>query len=174
MKILQKLSLRVILFQLLALHLFGNAFFRFYYFLNADLCECILKSIEQRDFVDCWAPYSDQTLGELLSEPFHYLFYGLLFGIIAISIFNAVKKRSVLNTVLIVILYISGMFVGVFSERYLDSWIHFLGKLFSKKIGISNLIASLITFSIALLLVWLSAKNKLPSNKDKECIGLPL
>ena len=167
-KLLKKFSVRLILFQLLAIYLFGNAFFRFYYFVNADLCECILKSSGRDDYFDCWAPYSDQTLGELISEPFHYLFCGLLFGIIAVSIFNAIRKKSVLNTVLIAILYVLLMFSGAFSNRYLDSWIHFLGNLFSKKIGISNLIASLIAFSMALLLVWLSVKNKLPSNKEKN------
>lgn len=168
MKILQKLSLRVILFQLLALYLFGNAFFRFYYFVKADFCECILRSIEREERFKCWAPYSDQTLGELISEPFHYLFYGLLFGIVVISIFNILKKLHFLNILLVIVLYVLLLFVKGFSDRYLDSWIHFLGNLFSKKIGISNLIASLIAFSIALLLVWLSAKNKLPSNKEKN------
>jgi hypothetical protein len=167
MKIIQKLSFRLILFQLLALHLFGNAFFRFYYFVHADFYESVFKNGKEV-LVNYLGLHPNQSVTNLVLAPFYYKFYGLLFGIIVVSIFNAIKKRSVLNTLLILILYILGMFVGAFSERYLDSWIHFLGKLFSKKIGISNLIASLIAFSMALLLVWLSAKNKLPSNKEKN------
>lgn len=167
-KLLQKVSIRIILFQLLALQLFSDAFFRFYYFLKADLCDCVLSSKSREESYLCWEHYSDKPLGELISEPIHYLLYGLLFGIVVISIFNALKRRSVFNTILIVILYILLMFTGAFSGRYLDSWIYSFGNLFSKRIGISNLIASLIAFSSALLLVWLSVKKKLPSTKEKN------
>lgn len=167
MNLLRKLSVQLILFQVVALYLFDTAFFRFHYFLRADLYEYFFATGKE-GLVHYLRVHPGQTLPELIAEPFYYAFYGLLFGLIVVSIFNALKKKSVLNTVLVAILYVLLMFAGAFSGRYLDSWIYFLGKLFSKKIGISNLIASLSAFSLALLLVWLSVQNKLPSNKEKN------
>lgn len=167
MKIIRKLSIRLILFQALAIHLFGIAFFRFYYFLNADFYECLFRSdYESRPL--CWEPYKDQTLGSLISEPFYYIYYGLCFGVLLIITINLIKRKSFYNTLLIIVIYILLMYIGAFSNRYLDSWIYSFARLFSKKIGISNLIASLILFFMALLLVWGSVKNKLLSKTGTD------
>lgn len=167
MGIIRKLSIRLIVFQVLAIHLFGIAFSRFYYFLNADLCECILKSVANRSH-PCLDEFSIYKIGDVIAGSIYYMLYGLLFGIIVVSIINAVKKKAILNTVLVAALFIILFLIGAFSNRYLDSWIFSLGRLFSKKIGISNFIASLIGFSAALLLVWVSVKNKPLSKTETD------
>ena len=158
MRLLQKLSIRLILFQLLALHLFGNAFFHFYYFLKADFYECIMRN-NPGSIRSCWEPYKDQTLGSLISQPFYFMFYGLCFGVLLIIPFNLIKKKSLWNTALIIILYIFLMYIRAFSDKYLDSWIYSFGRIFSDKIWLSDLIASLTSFVIGLVLIWLSVKN---------------
>lgn len=170
MGIIRKLSIRLILFQILAIHLFGNAFFRFHYFLNADLYECMFKNYPKTN-LDCLEThYISVSIGNLLMAPIYYMLYGLLFGIILISIVNAIKKKAVLNTLLVAAIFVVLFLIGAFSNRYLDSWIYSLGRLFSKKIGISNLMASLISFSSALLLVWLSVRNKLLSKTETDYV----
>jgi FtsH-binding integral membrane protein len=163
--VLQKLSIRLILFQCLAVYLFGDAFFRFYYFLNADLYECLFRTNDNNP-VDCLENYPDKTVGELMTAPIHYMLYGLLVGIIVISIVNVRKKKPILNTVLVAALFIVLFLIGAFADRYLDSWIYSLGRIFSKKIVISNLIAAQIAFLTALGLVWFSVKNK--RNKEEK------
>jgi hypothetical protein len=163
--VLQKLSIRLILFQCLALYLFGNAFFRFYYFLNADFYECIFRT-HRNNPLDCMKNYPDKSIGELIAGPIHYMLYGLLVGIIVVSIVNAIKKKPILNTVLVAALFIVLFLTGAFTDRYLDSWIYSLGRMFSKKIVISNLIAAQIAFLTALGLVWFSVKNK--RNKEEK------
>jgi hypothetical protein len=165
MKIIRKLSIKLILFQILALHLFGNAFFHFYYFLNADFYECIMRS-NPESIRSCWEPYKDQTLGSLISQPFHFMFYGLCFGVLLIILINLIKKKSLWNVVLITILYIFLMYIRAFSDKYLDSWIYSFGRTFSDKIWLSDLIASLTSLVIGLLLILLSLKNNF-SKKEK-------
>ncbi|WP_430406989.1 hypothetical protein [Fluviicola sp.] len=167
MGIIRKLSIRLLLFQVLAIHLFGIAFFRFYHFLNADLFECLLENYPE-SVSPCAKYFANRTVGEIITAPIYYMLYGLLFGIILVSIVNAIRKKAVLNTVLVAALFIVLFLIGAFSNRYLDSWIYSLGRLFSKKIGISNFIASLITFSTALLLVWVSVNNKLLSKTETD------
>ena len=163
MKPLQKLSIRLILFQILALHLFGNAFFHFYYFLRADFYECIMRSGPE-SIRSCWEPYKDQTLGSLISQPFHFMFYGLCFGVLLIITINLIRKKSLWNVVLLIIIYIFLMYIRAFSDKYLDSCIYSFGRFFSAKIWLSDLIASLTSFAIGLVLLWLSVK----SNSSKK------
>ncbi|AEA45806.1 hypothetical protein [Fluviicola taffensis] len=165
MKIIRKLSVRLILFQVLAIHLFGIAFSRFYYFLDADLYECLLKN-QFESVSNCMEHFSNRTIGEMMATPIHYMLYGFLFGIILISIVNGISKKTFLNTVLVAALFILLFLIGVFSNGYLDLWINSLARLFSKKIDMSNLMASLIAFSTGLLLVWVSVKNKLLSKTE--------
>lgn len=73
-----------------------------------------------------------------------------------------------MRAVLVAVLFIILCLIGAFSNRYLDSWIYSLARLFSKKIGISNFIASLVSFSTALLLVWVSAGNKQLSKTETD------
>lgn len=166
-KIIRKLSVRLIVFQVLAIHLFGIAFFRFNYFLNADFYTCILKSSGNTNH-PCLGAFSTFKISDLFVRPIYCMLFGLLFGVILIAIFNWIKKKNVLNTLVVVTLFIILFLIGAFSNRYFDSWIYSLGILFSKKIGISNLIASLIVFSTALLLVWWSVRNKMLSKTETD------
>jgi hypothetical protein len=159
MRMLQKLSVRLILFQLLALHLFGNAFFRFYYFLDADFYECFFWNLSRGGGVgDCLEIYPDRQIGDLISEPFYYMFYGKIFGLILIIIVNLIRKKSFWNTLLVIIGYILLLFMGGFSNRYLDTFTISIGRFFSDKIWSFSLIASLTSFMLGMVLIWFSVK----------------
>lgn len=159
MRIIRKLSIRLIIFQCLALHLFGNAVFRFYYFLNADLYECLFKSDPKLAF-HCIDAYPNLTLGSLIEGPIYFTLFGLGLGGILIIIVNRVKRKSFLNTLLVLFISILLMIYGGFSNRYLDSWIYLFGQIFSSEIWLSNLIASLTSLVLGSALVWQSVMKK--------------
>lgn len=159
--ILFKLSLRLILCQLLVLYLFGNAFFRFYYFLNADLYECIRRNI-QVSAIPCLEPYSDISIavGDLLTAPIYFMLYGYGFAVMLIIVVNMIRKKSFWNSLLVILLYILLLWIHAFSERYLDTFCVWFGQLFSHKIWVYSLISSITTFLLGSLLLWLSVKTK--------------
>ncbi|TSJ48025.1 hypothetical protein [Fluviicola chungangensis] len=161
MKIIGKCSLKLIILQCLSLSLFEVVFFRFHTFLNADLYECLIRS-KGDPSTGCLEQFmgTDVTIGQVMSQMFYSLFYGFCFGVVSVIVINLIRKKSVWNTVSVVLLYLILFFTGAFKNRILDSLIYSFGRLFSEKIGISNLITSQVALLIALVLLWLSVKEK--------------
>jgi Ca2+/Na+ antiporter len=148
------------LFQLFSLLFFEEAFVKFCIFRRSELYECLRRS--NSDTIGrCGELYvePDITIGQLISEPIHFMMFGLVFGLILTSIVNWIRKKSLWNTVSVVLLYLFLFFIGAFKYRFINQSMNWFAGNFSNKIAVSSLIGSQIAFLFGILLVWLSVKN---------------
>lgn len=160
MKIIRSLSPGIILLQLFSLFFFEEAFVKFCLFRRSDLYECIRKS--NSDTIGrCEELYMepDLTIGQLISEPIHFMMYGLCFGLMLTLIVNLVCKKSLWNTVAVVLLYLSLFFIGAFKYRFVNHSMDLFAGIFSDKLAAKSLIGTQIAFILGILLVWLSIKD---------------
>jgi hypothetical protein len=159
MKIIQHLSPKSILLQLAALFFFEEAFGKFCLFRRSDLYECLRRS--NSDTIGRCEFYMepDVTIGQLLSEPIHFMMYGLCFGLVLTLVINLIWKKSLWNTAAVVLLYLLLFFTGAFRYRIVNYSINALTGFFSDKLAVSSLIGIQVALILGILLVWLSVKN---------------
>lgn len=160
MKIIRSLSPRIILLQLFSLFFFEEAFVKFSLFRRSDLYECIRKS--NSDTIGlCEELYMepDVTVGQLISEPIHFMMYGLCFGLMLTLIINLVRKKSLWNTVAVALLYLLLFFIGAFKYGFINHSMNSFWGIFSHKLAVSSLIGIQVALILGILLVWLSVKN---------------
>ncbi|MNU93003.1 hypothetical protein D3C71_829330 [compost metagenome] len=150
------------LIKLLALQTLGIFFFsiagtRFYACYRANLIDCFLK---QGAGADCLNQLPGYTIGKLMTEMFYSSLYGIIFGFILIGFLNVRKKKSILNTLLVVGLTVLLFVVGFYKlSRPLDLYLLSFGNLFSTDFGTASMIAGICNLLLGSVCVWLSMKN---------------
>lgn len=166
MKIVRKLSLKLIVFQILFLYFFSQAADRLYYSLNYEIYECIYRYGPELGR-QCFGKYPDYELSDLFTYPIYFMVCGLLLGMIITGFVNWRKKNHFLNTVLVFVLYIGLHFVGAFKfTKDLGLFLNSIGGFFSNKFWAINLITLQIYLLSAILMIWLSVKSY-SSKKEK-------
>nr|WP_294860338.1 hypothetical protein [uncultured Fluviicola sp.] len=159
MKIIHKLSIKLILLQILFLYFFSQAADRFYYSVNCEIMECFYTSDPDLRGL-CFEKYPGYNLSDLFSHPIYYMLLGLLIAMIIDGILNWKRKVYFLNTVIVCVLYIVLHLTGFFRfTRDLDSLLISFGRIFSDKFWVMNLITFQIHLLSAILMIWLSLKS---------------
>ncbi len=101
----------------------------------------------------------DVTVGQLVSEPIHFMMFGLAFGLILTLSVNWIRKKSLWNTAAVGLLYLVLFFMGALKYRFVNDSMNWFAGFFSDKLAVSSLIGMQVTFIFGILLVWLSVKN---------------
>jgi hypothetical protein len=160
MKIIRKLSIRLILFQILFLYFLSQTTDRFYYTLNYEFYECLYNHGSELGG-QCFEKYPGYTLSDLWTYPIYFMLGGLLLAMIITGFVNWKKKKYFLNTLLVCVLYITLHFAGFFKfTRDLDLLLMSFGNIFSDKFWVMNLITVQIHLFSSILMIWLSVKGK--------------
>lgn len=160
MKIIRKLSLKLILLQILFLYFFSHAAYQFYYLINYEISECLYKYRGELGR-QCFEKNPGYTISDLLTYPIYYMLCGLLLAMMMIVFINRRKKIYFLNTVVVCVLYLVFHLSGLFKfYRDLDFLLILFGGFFSDKFWVMNLITVHIYLLSAMVLIWLSVKEK--------------
>lgn len=160
MKIIRKLSLKLILLQILFLYFFAQAADRLYYTWNYEIMECLYRSGSELG-EQCFEKYPEYKITDLIVQPFYFMLYGLLIALIISGILNWKKKAHFLNTVLVFVLYIALLLSGVFKfTKDLGLLLNSFGDLFSDNFWAMNLMPLQIYLLAAIIVIWLSVKGK--------------
>ena len=166
-----KISITLILLQILFLYLFSNAAERFYYTLHYELFECFYNSGNQLA-KECYEDYSLYSLNDLLVGPIHMMLYGLLIAVIIIGIVNRIRKKHLLNTFIVLTLYVLLFLSGIFRfTNELDSLLLNFARFFTHKFWAMNFMVVQIYFISGMVILWLSVKNKYLSKTSQDKIG---
>lgn len=161
-KILNKLSYKLIIPQILFLYFFSNAAKRFYYTWHSELFECFYKSRNESG-MPCFEKYHLQMarVSDFLVEPVYMMLFGLLIATVITAIVNRIRKKSVFNTLLVLILYVILFLIGIFRfTNDLDSFLLRFAQLFTHQFWTMNFIVVQIYFVTAVLLLWVSIRSK--------------
>lgn len=108
-----KLSMKLILFQIGFLYFFSQAADRLYYSWNYEISECMYQNGIESGLM-CLDKHPGYTVTGLLVGHIYYMFGGFLLGFLIIGIVNRIKKKHVLNVILVLILYVLLWFGGAF------------------------------------------------------------
>ena len=155
---INKLSIRLLILQILSVFLFSQSGKRFYSFYRSEFYECLFRTDNSQD---CFKLFPGKTIGEYLTEMFLAPFYGLLFGLFFIGSLNWIKGKHVLNTILVILTTTILFFTGVYKfGTYLDRLLYSFNSFFTTDFGNLNLIISLVYVFVAIILLWLSMKDK--------------
>lgn len=148
-----------IILQLLGVFFFSGAGSCFYAFYRSDVIECFAKSGAG---ADCFSLLPQgYTLGKFMTEQTNSFLYGIVVGFVLVAVINLVKKKNILNLLLVVGLTVLLFFSGFYKlSRTTDNWLRSFGSVFTDSIGTENLIASIGYCILGGICIWLSVKEK--------------
>ncbi len=159
MKIIRKLSIRLIVLQCFFLYFFSKTSERLYAAFNSDVYECIFRKGSRELGFQCMENYPEYQVVDLMTGPIHCMMYGFLAGVVIIIFVNWRKKKYFLNTILAIGLNLLLYFSHFFLFLKLDQILHVIGDSFSDTFSVVNLVIMQIAFIISLVLLWLSVRR---------------
>lgn len=167
-KLFAKLSIRLILLQVLFLYLFSHAASHLYHALNYEICECLYRNGLNYGEL-CFQQYPHYRMGDLLAGPIHFMLYGLLAGALIPGIVNWRRKSHFANLLIVFVLYVLLFFSGVFKfTKDLDELLLSFGSVFSGKFWAMNIIRIHCYLVVAFSVLWLSGKRKYDAVKNEQ------
>lgn len=159
MKIIRKLSIRLIVLQCFFLYYFSSASERIYAAFNSGVYDCIFKKGSKELGFQCMENYPGYRIVDLMTGPIHCMMYGFLVGVVILVFVNWRRKKHFLNTILAIGLFLSLYFSHFFLFLKLDKILRTIGYAFSDTFSIVNLIIMQIALIISLVLLWLSVRR---------------
>ncbi len=94
-----------------------------------------------------------------MSEPIYFMLYGLGFGLLLTLVINLIRKKSLWNNAVIILIYLVLFFTGAFKFRLVHHSVNWFAGLFNSELEVLSLIGLQVASILGILLVWLSVKD---------------